>query len=196
MGRNLQREYAMKRLGCETLESNLIERQSVASENEKISKEKRKKFGRYGRFKTRNNEQAMDRFHSPEGGGSSLLLGSDISRTVVVNTTDVVTEEKLAKLKEHSMELRNEFEVLRRAMAEEIRGLPHQARDWTNQILQALSATQKEYSRLREQLSHETAFRRKLHHEVQDLRGTIRVYCRPRPPRQRMADVLISKSSN
>ena len=37
--------------------------------------------------------------------------------------------------------------------------------------------------RLRGQLSYKMALCRKLHHEVQDLCGNVRVYCRPRPLR-------------
>ena len=77
----------------------------------------------------------------------------------------------------------NQFEILRRSMAEELRALPHQARDWTAQIARALTASRYETKRLRGKLSYETALRRKLHHEVQDLRGNVRVYCRPRPSR-------------
>ena len=73
----------------------------------------------------------------------------------------------------------NQFEMLRRSMAEELRALPHQARDWTAQIARALTASRYETKRLRGKLSYETALRRKLHHEVQDLRGNVRVYCRP-----------------
>ena len=79
-------------------------------------------------------------------------------------------------------------------MAEELRALPNQAKDWANQITLALNAKQTEFQCLRDQLSHETAFRRKLHHEVQDLRGNVRVYCRPRPIRKKADDVSIAPS--
>ena len=173
-------------------------RQNNHSENEKIRQEKRKKFGR-GRFKirTNHNETINERDDSPEGYSSSLLLKSDsMSRTAVVNTMDVVTEAKLTILRDNSIQLRHQFEVLRRAMAEEIRALPHQAREWTHQISHALGATQQEILCLRNQLSHETAFRRKLHHEVQDLRGCVRVYCRPRPLRQQVGQIVIANSNN
>ena len=42
-------------------------------------------------------------------------------------------------------------------------------------------AAQAEITLLREKLALESAARRKLLHEVQDLRGVVRVYCRPRP---------------
>jgi hypothetical protein len=42
------------------------------------------------------------------------------------------------------------------------------------------SASQSEVERLRSKLAMETAVRRKLQHEVQDLRGAVRVYCRPK----------------
>ena len=48
------------------------------------------------------------------------------------------------------------------------------------QAPQAVLASQSEIERLRSKLAMESAARRKLLHEVQDLRGTVRVYCRPR----------------
>jgi hypothetical protein len=55
---------------------------------------------------------------------------------------------------------------------------------WALQASHALTEAQSEISLLRKKLALESATRRKLLHEVQDLRGVVRVYCRPRlcPP--------------
>ena len=75
----------------------------------------------------------------------------------------------------------HQYELLRRATADELRSLPALAEQWTAQVSKALAANQAELSRLREKLAVESATRRRLLHEVQDLRGVVRVYCRPRP---------------
>ena len=74
-----------------------------------------------------------------------------------------------------------QYELLRRATADELRSLPTSAELWANQASEALAASQSELSRLRQKLAVERATRRRLLHEVQDLRGVVRVYCRPRP---------------
>lgn len=77
-----------------------------------------------------------------------------------------------------------QFELLRKVTADEIRKLPEDAQVWASQASHAVAAAQQEISFLREKLALESATRRKLLHEVQDLRGAVRVYCRPRlnPP--------------
>ena len=77
--------------------------------------------------------------------------------------------------------IRRQYELLRRATADELRSLPDSAQIWVNQVFQALSASQSELTPLRQKLAVESATRRRLLHEVQDLRGVVRVYCRPRP---------------
>lgn len=75
----------------------------------------------------------------------------------------------------------HQYDLLRRATADELRSLPAFAEQWADQVSKALSANQAELSRLRHKLAVESATRRRLLHEVQDLRGVVRVYCRPRP---------------
>jgi kinesin family protein C2/C3 len=74
-----------------------------------------------------------------------------------------------------------QFELLRRATADELETLPANAKLWAEQASRAIVSSQDEVVRLRERLALESATRRKLLHEVQDLRGIVRVYCRPRP---------------
>ena len=58
--------------------------------------------------------------------------------------------------------------------------LPASAKLWAEQASQALLDSQAEVDRLRMRVASEASARRRLLHEVQDLRGTIRVYIRPR----------------
>jgi kinesin family member C2/C3 len=64
------------------------------------------------------------------------------------------------------------FEVFRRASTDETWGIQPSA--------DAMFDAKSEIALLREKLALESAARRKLLHEVQDLRGVVRVYCRPR----------------
>jgi len=89
--------------------------------------------------------------------------------------------EKLLQLHSETAKLRHEFEHLRRFTADELRSLPQHAEEWSNQAGKALLTSQKEVADLRDRLARESAMRRKLLNEVQDLRGNVRVYCRPRP---------------
>lgn len=73
-----------------------------------------------------------------------------------------------------------QFEILRRVTADELRALPMASTEWASQVSDTFNASQSEISRLREKLALESSTRRKLLHEVQDLRGITRVYCRPR----------------
>ena len=72
-----------------------------------------------------------------------------------------------------------------------MKSLPNQAMEWSTQVRQALLAAQSETSRLRERLAKESAMRRALHKKVQDQRGTVRVYCRPRPPTKEASFVSV-----
>jgi hypothetical protein len=92
-----------------------------------------------------------------------------------VASTDIV------RLQAEASMVRQQYELLRKTTVAELESLPSVSRAWTEQVSQTLGASQLEIARLRERLSFESASRRKLLHEVQDLRGIVRVYCRPRP---------------
>jgi len=96
--------------------------------------------------------------------------------------TSIQTDE-LSKLKAETILVRQQYEHLRRSTSAELSALPEISKQWTDQISLSLEASQAEIHRLRERLATESASRRKLLHEVQDLRGVVRVYCRPRPPK-------------
>ena len=69
---------------------------------------------------------------------------------------------------------------MQKATVDELRSLPADAEIWAQQASLAVQTSQQEIQRLRSKLAAESATRRKLLHEVQDLRGAVRVYCRPR----------------
>jgi hypothetical protein len=74
-----------------------------------------------------------------------------------------------------------QFELLKKGTADELKSLPRQTQIWAEQASHAVAASQDETQRLRTKLAMECATRRKLLNEVQDLRGAVRVYCRLRP---------------
>lgn len=80
-------------------------------------------------------------------------------------------------------------------MAEEIRALPNQAKDWAYQISRALHHSERETNFLKEKLALETALRRKLQFEVQDLRGQVRVFCRPHSLQKKHATYQSNRTS-
>lgn len=89
--------------------------------------------------------------------------------------------EQLLKIHAQTAEMRKQFELLRRTTLDELKQLPYQANDWASVASKALSASRNEVAMLKTKLALEMANRRKLLGEVQDLRGAVRVYCRPRP---------------
>lgn len=110
-----------------------------------------------------------------EGSQSSLSIDNTDSKPV---SSDLA--ESCFKLHTEAANVRTHFELLRKAASEELQKLPEDAKRWAIQASQAITEAQNEVSFLREKLALESATRRKLIHEVQDLRGVVRVYCRPR----------------
>ncbi len=90
--------------------------------------------------------------------------------------------EELLKIQAEASGMKKQFELLRRTTADELKQLPEQAKEWSTKASKAVISAQAEASALKKELALEISNRRKLLNEVQDLRGTIRVYCRPRPP--------------
>jgi kinesin family protein C2/C3 len=89
--------------------------------------------------------------------------------------------EQILKLHAETASMRKQFELLQKATSDQLRALPGDSKKWVEQIAELLSVSQAEAERLRLRLAVESASRRKLLYEVQDLRGAVRVYCRVRP---------------
>lgn len=91
-----------------------------------------------------------------------------------------VASSDVVRLQAEAVLVRQQYEILRKSTVAELQVLPSVSKMWTDQVSLTLGASQDEISRLRSRLAIESASRRKLLHEVQDLRGIVRVYCRPR----------------
>jgi hypothetical protein len=126
------------------------------------------------------------------GARGRLLLDSPSSSTGFSNykndspkanagTITLMHTEQVLKIHAQAGEMRKHFELLRRTTLDELQQLPNQAKTWATVASKALVTSQTEVTTLKNKLAMEMANRRKLLSEVQDLRGTIRVYCRPRP---------------
>jgi len=100
----------------------------------------------------------------------------------LLNSAANVSHEHMIKLHAETTLVREQFEILRRTASDELQQLPEESKAWAAQVSTALQQTHREAELLRERLALEGASRRKLLHEVQDLRGRVRVYCRPRFP--------------
>jgi len=75
--------------------------------------------------------------------------------------------------------LRSQLRSLRREAVEEFKQLPKVADDYLHQVGDYMKKNLTELALVKERLALEASCRRKLLHELQDLRGNIRTYCRP-----------------
>lgn len=197
-----RRDLTAKNEEAKTLLEALTETKSVSSEASKNNGSVRKRMSRIGHRKKKGppGSESHRPTLSTDRSASALLLNlespssssyykdtqggqSGAGQAIVsAGSAEPVAAETVLKLHAEAASMRTQFEVLRRATADELRSLPLAAKEWANQAARALTSSQSEIGRLRQKLALESATRRKLLHEVQDLRGTVRVYCRPRPP--------------
>lgn len=118
--------------------------------------------------------------------GDPLLLENQIHSTAHENGStkaygESLHAEELLKIRAEALAMKKQFEMLRRTSQDELAQLPEYAKKWAEQASRAINAAQIEINMLKNQLSFEIANRRKILHEVQDLRGNVRVYCRQLP---------------
>ena len=107
---------------------------------------------------------------------------SGISRTEDnINLDDVALKERALALESSAQVLRSQCDQIRLKSTDEINSLKLQSKEWASQADQAVAASRAETEHLREKLAAESAMRLKLLNELQDIRGTVRVYCRPKP---------------
>ncbi len=148
-----------------------------------ISKEKGKKkfFGKTKKTRDGNNSRGRLLLDTQS---SSAGIFADFNDEASLNQTSTMTSlhnEQLLTVNAETANMRKQFELLRRTTLDELSQLPNQAKEWANVASKALTASQSEVKMLKNKLAMEMANRRKLLGEVQDLRGAVRVYCRPRP---------------
>jgi kinesin family protein C2/C3 len=122
-----------------------------------------------------------------------LLANGSGSNSESTGDHSNITSREVARLQAQTSAVRKQYEMLRKTTMAELESLPSVSKSWTQQVSQTLGASQDEIARLRGRLAVESASRRKLLHEVQDLRGIVRVYCRPRPSDE--PDQIISTPS-
>lgn len=134
------------------------------------------------------NESAMDR-------NRALEIELEIMRSTLANKNDevIALQECFAAL-ESSPEVSQVLSKEKPGLMAKIKNTKNQddtllsmlptlissEKPQSEQVSQAVIASQSEIQRLRSKLAMESAARRKLLHEVQDLRGAVRVYCRPK----------------
>lgn len=155
----------------------LVLRQDVNDTETELSKATGKKKRSFGRKKKTAEPDHLD---------SMILLSSDAlspgnlqeSRTISGKSDSILIEKQLQLASEVRL-MKREFEMMRRLTVDDFRQLPAQAKIWSNEITKVVKTFQGEVSGLQEQLSMVSASRRKLLREVQELRGKIRVFCRP-----------------
>lgn len=133
----------------------------------------------------------------------TVKLDSDSMSSEVSNSSEHrVMINGLGSLREKAVELKNELNTMKRLATIELRDLPNYGKEWISHVEFALQASNAEMQKMRLKFAQETVLRRRLQHQVQDLRGTIRVYCRPRPPvfafdaAYDTADPVLTVSSN
>lgn len=101
--------------------------------------------------------------------------------SVVVDPTEQALRDKTIALTAQVSSLQKHFALLRHTAKEELLSLRSQSQEWSTQAGEAVSASIAETTYLKEKLAAESAMRLKLLNELQDIRGTVRVYCRPKP---------------
>jgi kinesin family protein C2/C3 len=111
------------------------------------------------------------------GDASSVLSGAEI----MLSPSDNLSNGQLTQLHADATSMRHQLEVLRRTTIDELSALPEFAREWVGRAAAAVEASQTEARVLQEKLAMESSMRRKLLNEIQDMKGNVRVYCRPQP---------------
>ena len=165
---------------------------------------------------TKNNQDLLDSVRGKTRGGSmfgrtkredeQLLLSTnslsseryDAKQSISSSSRDIPQHRsstaELMRVQTEFTSIRKQFELLKKSASDELSMLPKEAELWAQQASNAVMASQVELQTLRAKLAMESATRRKLLSEVQDLRGAVRVYCRPRPIAQG-SKAIVSVSS-
>ena len=114
---------------------------------------------------------------------SASVEESPVVDTIIeaVDPKESAIKDKATALTTQISSLQNQFALLRHTAKDELQSLLSQSQEWSHQAGQAISASIAEATYLKEKLAAESAMRLKLLNELQDIRGTVRVYCRPKP---------------
>lgn len=170
----VRRDLEVKEEEAKTFQEIILEMKSSSGDIQKSSA-KKKFFG--SRSKKERGPALLDCQTS-----STSTLDDNIRKASMQKSVEpTLHSEQILKLQAEATAMRKQFELLRRTTNDELMQLPEMAKEWANKSSKALKASQNEVITLKSRLSLEMSNRRKLLSEVQDLRGNVRVYCRPRP---------------
>lgn len=106
---------------------------------------------------------------------------ADISSPLLGDNALAITDATLDTLRTELTSLRKKFEFVRHSSVDDIELLRRQTEGWSIQASRAIASATAETDLLREKYAAESAMRLKLLNSLQDIRGTVRVYCRPKP---------------
>lgn len=173
LDRRRELEVELERLRG-VLEKKNEEMKEIKEEQERKEKPK---SGRMGlSFSSRRKRQSS---------ASSVEEQPSVADTTVVSTMDAkeqAVKDKTMIMTTSLATLQKQFALLRHTTKDELLTLQSQSKEWSHHAKLAISASVAETSFLKEKLAAESAMRLKLLNELQDIRGTVRVYCRPKPP--------------
>jgi kinesin family protein C2/C3 len=159
------------------------ENQSLQVQMHEVSvrshKPERKKLGIMSKKKKQDaaDDHAQDEPYNV--GLLSNTMGS--SATMHGETHDLLTTETVLTLKQKASDLKMQFELFRSFTCDQLKQLPESGNQWGVQLNKVLTSANSEKDWFKERLAVETSLRRTLSHQVLDYRGTVRVFCRPRP---------------
>jgi kinesin family protein C2/C3 len=185
----LEMELERMRLDLAKHQDRYEEKESSVTKNRKV-----KKLSLMGSGHWKKKAAGGGDSKSLSNNSSTVSISSDVVQPQT-SSTKIPTAQILHQLQDKTTQLRREYELMRRTTAAEMASLPQAAEEWAKQVSVALQTSGSEVTRLRERLALESVSRRKLQHEVQDLRGVVRVYCRTTAPTDSNAAKLMSHPS-
>jgi hypothetical protein len=165
--------------------------EDAESWEERAHGRKRMSFSRKQKSTSESNQHLLSNKTS-----STKQMQSQESGSSTITTAIQTSTEQIVKIHAEAAMIREQFELLRRMTSDELSQIPVNSQQWTEQMKSALIVARDETKRLRRSLALESASRRLLQHEVQDLRGMIRVYCIPRSVRANDKMPLLSFQSH
>jgi len=202
-----RRDLDVKGEETKALQDSIMEIREVGTDSNKLPN-KKKFFGSRNK-RSRNPNGAGALLHDCHSRSSSSTSVSVYSpnhdqhhHPTSPRQSDHLKSEELLNLQAEAAATRKQFDLVRRTTLDELRQLPDMATEWAKLAANALKASQVEVAELKDRLSMEVSSRRKLMGEVHDLRGSVRVYCRPSPVKSKIeaADLgyggIISAPSN
>jgi len=200
-----RRDLDVKGEETKALQDSILEIREVGTDSNKPPN-KKKFFGSRNKRSRNPSGALLHDCHSRSSSSISLathnLNHDHLHHPISPRQSDHLKSDELLKLQVEAAATRKQFDLVRRTTLDELHQLPDMATEWANLAANALKASQMEVAELKGRLSTEVSNRRKLMGEVHDLRGNVRVYCRPIPVRSKNVAVglgyggIVSAPSN